>query len=276
MTLPFNRPSAIALPPRPKGLARQTALNGVANPVFSLSYENGRAVIRIFEEIGHGGVTAKALAGMLVEAGSLPITLQVNSPGGEVWEGVAMYNLLREHPQPVRVEVLSVAASAASVLIMAADDIRIARNARLMIHCAWIIALGNADGLREAADLLEQIDGDLARTYAERSGQDFEPVMAMMKAETWMSADQAVEMGFADRLLDRDADPEPVPANRATPAPQSKRELERSLRELGYSKAAATAIAGAGYAALGGAPQDEEWHQLAREIETIRAEILKG
>lgn len=276
MTLPFNRPSAIALPPKPKGRELQSPLKGVANPVFSLSNENGRAVIRIFEEIGYGGVTAKALAGLLADAGDRPVTLQVNSPGGEVWEGVAMYNLLREHPQPVRVEVLSVAASAASVVIMAADDIRIARNARLMIHCAWIIALGNADGLREAADLLEQIDGDLARTYAERSGQGFDPVMAMMKAETWMSADKAVELGFADRLLDRDADPEPVPANRATPAPQSKRDLERSLREMGYSKAAATAIAGGGYAALSGAPQDEEWHQLARQIETIRADILKG
>ncbi|AZU04103.1 ClpP protease [Glycocaulis alkaliphilus] len=276
MKLPFNRPSAIALPPKPKGLSQQMSLAGVANPVFSLSNENGRAVIRIFEEIGHGGVTAKALAGMLAEAGSLPVTLQVNSPGGEVWEGVAMYNLLREHRQPVRVEVMSVAASAASVLIMAAEDIRIARNARLMIHCAWIIALGNADGLREAADLLEQIDGDLARTYAERSGQGVDPVMAMMKAETWMSADQAVELGFADRLLDREADPEPVPANRATCTPQSKRDLERSLRELGFAKAAATAIAAGGYAALSGTPQDEEWHQLAREIETIRAEILKG
>lgn len=276
MTLPFNRPSAIALPPKPKGLSRQTSLAGVANPVFSLSDENGRAVIRIFEEIGHAGVTAKALAGMLSEAGSRPVTLQVNSPGGEVWEGVAMYNLLREHRQPVRAEVLSVAASAASVLIMAADDIRIARNARVMIHCAWILALGNAEGLREAADLLEQIDGDLARTYAERTGQDVEAVMAMMREETWLSADQAVEHGFADRLLDREADPEPVPANRATPTPQSKRDLERCLRELGFSKAAATAVAAGGYSALTTTPQDEEWHQLARQIETIRAEILKG
>ncbi|MCO5412857.1 MULTISPECIES: head maturation protease, ClpP-related [Ralstonia] len=154
-----------------------------------------------------GGVSAttfvKELAGITADV----IHLRVNSPGGDVFAARAMETALRGHSAKVIAHVDGLAASAASFLIMAADEIEISDGAFLMIHKAWTALWGNADDLRSEADLLDKIDATLVRTYEQRSGQSADDISAWMTAETWFGADEAVEKGFADRKADASAQP---------------------------------------------------------------------
>ncbi|MGA4005999.1 head maturation protease, ClpP-related [Ralstonia nicotianae] len=154
-----------------------------------------------------GGVSAttfvKELAGITADV----IHLRVNSPGGDVFAARAMETALRGHSAKVIAHVDGLAASAASFLIMAADEVEISDGAFLMIHKAWTALWGNADDLRSEADLLDKIDATLVRTYEQRSGQSADDISAWMKAETWFGADEAIEKGFADRKTDATAQP---------------------------------------------------------------------
>lgn len=165
--------------------------------------------ISVFDPIGYDpwtgdGVTAKRIAGALRAIGEKDVTVNVNSPGGDMFEGLAIYNLLREHKGKVTVKVLGVAASAASVVAMAGDDIQIARAGFLMIHNAWVYATGNRNDLREYADTLEPFDRAMADIYAARAGIELKAAQKMMDAETWIGGQDAVDKGFADSLLPAD------------------------------------------------------------------------
>ncbi|MDC6179024.1 Clp protease ClpP [Ralstonia solanacearum] len=154
-----------------------------------------------------GGVSAttfvKELAGITADV----IRLRVNSPGGDVFAARAMEAALRGHSAKIIVHVDGLAASAASFLIMAADEIEIADGAFIMIHKAWTALWGNADDLRAEAELLDKIDSTLVNTYAQRTGQSADDIATWMAAETWLGADDAVERGFADRKADASAQP---------------------------------------------------------------------
>jgi len=147
-----------------------------------------------------GGVSPQAFVKALNEITAPTIHLRVNSPGGSVFAARAMEQAIRQHTSKVIAHVDGLAASAASFLIMAADEIRMAPGSFLMIHKAWTGMWGNADDLRKEADLLDQIDGSLVKTYATRSGQSAEDIAAWMAAETWIEADRAVELGFASAV----------------------------------------------------------------------------
>lgn len=147
-----------------------------------------------------GGVSPQAFVKALNEITAPTIHLRVNSPGGSVFAARAMEQAIREHKSTVVVHVDGLAASAASFLIMAADKIHMAPGSFLMIHKAWTGMWGNADDMRKEADLLDQIDGSLVKTYATRSGQEAELIAGWMAAETWIEADRAVELGFADQV----------------------------------------------------------------------------
>lgn len=170
--------------------------------------ENSGATIDILDPIGADffgeGVTAKSVSAALRAIGNAPVTVDINSPGGDVFEGIAIYNLLREHPGDVTVNILGLAASAASIVALAGNDVRIGREARFMIHNAWVIAMGDAPSLRDAADWLEPFDASMADVYAARSGLDTSTIREMMNRETWMTGQQAVDQGFADSLLASD------------------------------------------------------------------------
>lgn len=147
-----------------------------------------------------GGVApetfVKALAGMSAPT----IHLRVKSPGGSVFAARAMEQAIREHPSRIVTHVDGLAASAASFLILPSDEIIMAPGSFLMIHKAWTFAGGNADDFRKSADLLEQIDGSLVKSYAAKTQQPAEDIAAMMAAETWIEAERAVELGFADSV----------------------------------------------------------------------------
>jgi len=151
------------------------------------------------------GVTAKRIAGALRAIGAdQDVVVNVNSPGGDLFEGMAIYNLLRDHKGSVTVKVLGIAASAASIIAMAGDEVLIARAGFLMIHNTWVMAMGNRIDLREIADTLEPFDTAMADIYAARSGLDAKAIGKMMNAETWIGGAAAVEQGFADDLLPAD------------------------------------------------------------------------
>lgn len=151
------------------------------------------------------GVTAKRIAAALRSIGAdKDVVVNINSPGGDYFEGLAIYNILRAHEGKVTVRVLGVAASAASVIAMAGDEVQIGRAAFLMIHNAWIVAVGNRHDLRDAADWIEPFDKVAADIYAARTGLPADEIEQMLDGETWIGGAKAVEQGFADALLPAD------------------------------------------------------------------------
>lgn len=150
------------------------------------------------------GVTAKRIAAALRSIGDQDVVVNINSPGGDLFEGLAIYNLLREHNRQVTVKVLGLAASAASIIAMAGDEIQIARAGFFMVHNGWVVALGNRHDLRDIADWLEPFDLAIADIYMARTGLDMRAVQKKMDAETWINGSAAVDEGWADSLLAAD------------------------------------------------------------------------
>ena len=167
------------------------------------------ASISIYDTIGRGwdgeGITAKRIGAALRNIGAREVVVNINSPGGDFFEGVAIYNQLREHRAKVTVQVMGLAASAASVIAMAGDEILMGDGSFLMIHNAWAVAVGNRHDLADAAARLQPFDEAMANVYAARSGMSVKDAAALMDAETWIGAAKAVEDGFADAILERDA-----------------------------------------------------------------------
>lgn len=178
------------------------------NPAIKASDENDNT-IGIYDPIGYdywddSGVTAKRISAALRSLDGADVVVNINSPGGDVFEGLAIYNLLREYKGHVTVRVLGVAASAASFIAMAADEIQIARAGFFMIHNAWTGLWGNRNDLRETADFLEQIDDTIADIYHVRSGLSMDGLKADMDKERWINGRDAIDSGFADAFLPSD------------------------------------------------------------------------
>ncbi|WGS46808.1 Clp protease ClpP [Burkholderia sp. JSH-S8] len=164
------------------------------------------ASISIYDSIGDNwegtGITAKRISAALRNIGARDLTVNVNSPGGDFFEGVAIYNLLREHKAKVTVNVMGLAASAASVVAMAGDEILMGDGAFLMIHNAWTVAIGNRHDIAAAAEVLAPFDSAMAKVYSQRAGITQAEAAALMDKETWIGAEQAVADGFATGVLD--------------------------------------------------------------------------
>lgn len=196
--------------------------------------------ISVYDVIGQDywtgeGVTAKRIAGALRALGKGPVTVNVNSPGGDMFEGLAIYNLLREHDGEVTVKVLGLAASAASVIAMAGDTVQIARAGFLMIHNAWVMAVGNRNDLVEVAQALKPFDDAMAGIYAARTGKDTKAMAKLMDAETWIGGEAAIEDGFADALLPSDQ----VEKGAGKANASAVRRIESALRASGLPKSEA-------------------------------------
>jgi len=177
------------------------------NPGFqaAASSDNDIGIYEVIGDYWGEGVTAKRIAAALRSIGSTSdVVVNINSPGGDLFEGLAIYNLLRAHQGHVTVRVMGMAASAASVIAMAADELQIARAGFLMIHNAWVIAMGNRNDLREVAETLEPFDSAMAGIYQTRTGIEEKEIKSMMDAETWIGGADAVDHGFADDLLPSD------------------------------------------------------------------------
>lgn len=196
--------------------------------------------ISIYDAIGYDywtgeGVTARRVASALRTLGAGPVTVNLNSPGGDMFEGLAIYNLLREHKGDVTVKVLGMAASAASIIAMAGDNVQIARAAFFMVHNSWVVAAGNRIDLREIADWLEPFDAAMADIYVARTGAELKAIAKLMDAESWIGGSAAIEQGFADELLPSDQ----VGQGDAKAQAHAARRLEAALRASGIPKSEA-------------------------------------
>jgi ATP-dependent Clp protease protease subunit len=177
---------------------------GAANaaPTFAIAAAEGDAPteILLYDEIGYWGVTDKDFALALAQAGNGPIKLRINSPGGDVFHGYAIYNMLVAHPAPVEVVIDGLAASAASFIAMAGTTISMAETSMLMVHNAWGIVVGDRNDMLETAAVMEKIDGQLAAIYASKSGKAAPDVSALMDAETWFTSTEAKTAGLCDAV----------------------------------------------------------------------------
>lgn len=160
-----------------------------------------KAVVRIYEEIGVLGITAEDFVHDLEAIAASEIEVQINSPGGEVFAGIAIYNALRTHSARITTRVDGIAASAASVIAQAGDRRIMVESAQLMIHEAWGVAVGPADELREFADLLEKQNGVLATIYAARSPKTPAHFRELMKTDTYLTDEESVDLGLADEVF---------------------------------------------------------------------------
>jgi ATP-dependent protease ClpP protease subunit len=229
---------------------------------------DGSDVISILDPIGYDfwtdeGVTAKRIGAALRNIGAKPVTVQINSPGGDFFEGVTIYNQLRQHPAKVTVQILGIAASAASVIAMAGDEIQIAKLGFMMIHNTQWVASGDRHAMKETHDIMAVFDQAAAELYAERAEEDVAAIAAMLDAETWLAGTAAVERGFADAVIDFEAT-EAGARNEAPalyrleaaltagrPLPRSeRRKLMKELSEGKPGAAFGTAMPGAGEAAV--------------------------
>lgn len=153
----------------------------------------------IYDEIGFWGITAKQMADTLAQLGTTELHVRINSPGGDVFDGVAIYNALRQYPGTVITHIDGLAASIASVIALAGEEVRMAPNAFFMIHNPWGVTIGDAEEHRKMADTLEKIGvNSIAKTYQAKTGADLETIETWMNEETWFSAEEAEQKGFAD------------------------------------------------------------------------------
>lgn len=245
------------------------------------------ATIHLYDEIGGYGISASEFCKDLSGVTSKNIMLKINSPGGSVFDGCAIYNALKEHAAIVTVHVDGLAASIASAITMAGDKIIMAKNAMLMLHCAWSGIYGNAAEMRKTADVLAKIDGTLVDTYAERTGMGKRAVKQMMDDETWLTAAEALKAGFCDSIgtqpeakacFDLSKYSNTPKAALALYAmkidePATERELEQILRDAGVSNSKAKAAV----AAIKGEHRDDAQsviqaiNRAAQEAKTITA-----
>lgn len=221
------------------------------------------ADVYIYDEIGYWGTTAAQFVKDFQSVTAKSINLHINSPGGDMWDGIAIYTAIQAHPATVTTHVDSLAASAASIIAMAGERIVMAKHSTLMIHDPYTITLGNAAELRQMADVLDKAGENLAGIYAERAGGTVGEWRQRMLEETWYSDREAVDAGLADEVAGDEAEtkaafdlsifhnvPESLCASVSrtrtdTPEPPTKRDLERILRDAGCTRAQAKAMAAA-------------------------------
>jgi len=225
---------------KPEGLTWDVPADALARwsgPVAAAEAQDS-ADISIYDVIGEdpwngGGWTARRMAGVLRSVGARDIVVSINSPGGDVFEGIAIYNLLREHKTRVDVRVMGLAASAASLIAMAGDQLTMGRGAMLMVHNAWGVTVGNRHDMAAAAAVLAPIDDAMADIYAARTERPKKEMAGLMDAETWMSSGQAVAGKFADAVMDDAPAPE-APGARADIA--ARHQLDLILAKQGMPR----------------------------------------
>lgn len=154
----------------------------------------------IYDEIGYFGHSAKDFSDSIAGIDSDELTVHLNSPGGDIFDGLAIYQSLKNHKATVNIVVDGLAASIASVIAMAADNLVMAPKATMMIHDGWSMSMGNAGEMRKMADLLDKQSDIIASVYADRTGQPADFWRDRMKDETWYSADEALAAGLIDEV----------------------------------------------------------------------------
>jgi ATP-dependent Clp protease, protease subunit len=221
------------------------ALQHWSETPFAAEADNANTV-SIYGVIGQDymgdGFTAARMAGALRSIGKHDVTVNVNSPGGDMFEGLAIYNLLREHPAKVTIKVMGVAASAASIIAMAGDEVMMGTGSVMMIHNAWGMVVGNRHDFADAASVFQTFDASMAAIYAARTGIKEADIMKMLDGPsrasdgTYMTAADAIAKGFADSEFDGSATGGAA-AKAALPEDiLSRRRIEAALAKQGVGR----------------------------------------
>lgn len=216
-------------------MARPQQVNPEGRTWYSIrNVTRDEAEVFIYDEIGVWGVTASDFIRDLQDIKAKSISLRINSPGGDVFDGVAIYNALQRHPAEVTAYVDGMAASAASFIAMAGKTVMMSPHAQMMIHDAAGFAMGNAGDMRKLADILDSISNNIAGIYADHAGGTSDEWRERMLPETWYTDQQAVDAGLADGIVGKEPvenrvrneapqpTPEPEPEPEEEPAPESK------------------------------------------------------
>lgn len=183
-------------------LLRAGAIQAATRSWFSIQAqaESDQADVLIYDYIGWGGVTAADFAKELKAITAKTITVRINTPGGDVFDGLAIFNSLKDHGATINVKIDGIAASIGSIIAMVGHTVTMGESAFMMIHNPWAMAIGNAADMREMADTLDKIGGSLAGIYATRKGIAKDQAQSWMDAETWFTAEEAQAAGLADAV----------------------------------------------------------------------------
>lgn len=190
-------------------MSKLFSFRNTAKPTaFKADASDGVLTLEIYDAIGADffgeGITGKGISAAIGEAGEFSsILLRLNSPGGDLFEGVAIYNLLKSQGKPVNVMVDGLAASAASLIAMAGETCIMGEGSCMMIHQAMGMVGGYAADMRQTADILDTVTSSAADIYVARTGMKKDEVMKMMEAETWMTPQEAIAKGFATKMSDQ-------------------------------------------------------------------------
>jgi ATP-dependent Clp endopeptidase proteolytic subunit ClpP len=196
------------------------------------------ATIQIFDQIGEdwfggNGLSGKQFSDVLAEVGNGPLLVEINSPGGNVWDGLSIYNQLRGRKAPVTTRVVGIAASIASIIALAGDKVEMADAALMMIHDPSGMASGTSEDMRKMADALDQHAEVLVGVYAKKTGKSPESIRAAMKAETWFTTAEAIQFGLVDKPIKQlamAAKWHPRAVTKTAP-PTVKNNLERGIKQ---------------------------------------------
>lgn len=238
---------------------------------------NDQAEILVYDVIGWPYNDAGDLVRYVNSLGDKDILVRLNTPGGDVFDGMAIFNALANHKGKVTIRIEALAASMGSVLAMAGKEIQAYSNTMMMIHDPWTYMSGNQYELREMADLLEKISGNMLDVYAGRSKIGKREMREIMKAETWYTAKEAKEKGFIDTILETGkAAKAQFDLTMYTNAPDgicsiegrdlTEREIERALRDAGASRSFAKAIVAERFKPLRDAELKAEAESLIQKI----------
>jgi ATP-dependent Clp endopeptidase proteolytic subunit ClpP len=160
------------------------------------------AEVYIFDEIGAYGITAQDFISEMKEYKNTPVNLRINCIGGDVFDGMAMYNIIKKREAKTTAYIEGIAASMGSVIALAADEVIMAENSLFMIHNAWGGAMGEAQDMRKTASVLEKISGEIANIYKRKTRLSLDRIQDMMDEETWLNAAEAYDLGFIDSISD--------------------------------------------------------------------------
>lgn len=191
-----------------RSVRRMSNLAGSLPGWYSIRNQSGLNVVSIYDEIGFLGVPAGQFLDEL-SAVKGDIELHLNSPGGDIWDGLTIYNRLKQRKDTISVVIDGLAASAASFIAQAASPgkLEMAPHSQMMIHNGFGMAIGDANDMRKMADLLESTTAEIAGVYADRTGKPASHWLALMAQETWFKDHEAVAEGLADRITGQDDRP---------------------------------------------------------------------
>lgn len=248
--------------------------------------------ILIYDEIGYFGVSAIDVKTMLDDAAGRPVTLRINSPGGDVFDGFAIFNDLVAYPGEVTVEIVGLAASAASFIAMAGDQVVMAENSLMMIHRAWTCACGNTEFLHKMAEMTAEADQMMAGLYALHASdkaKDENHFLGLMSDETWLTPDEALAEGLIDSVGDQTKITARfdlsafanVPkglslTDRQATAKPTKQDLVRALREAGLTRTDARTMLDAGQSAVQSETGGDDSADFMAALQQLKEDAQKG